>query len=288
MILRLKHRSQDILPTLTKQKQVLGLDIGCGASAIYSLLGCRLFGWRFVCSELDPVSLASAKANADLNGMGDSIRFVQAPDSSAAIKCCFDGDKYELPMFTMCNPPFFEDVEEAAQGPRNTVISASEAATSGGEVEFVARIIEDSVLYRDKIALYSSLVGKKSSLKPLRALLAKHNCPVVHSTRLEQGKTHRWVLAWSFRTPLFPRVISEPPGNLFDNVKQFLTASRCVLRSCDRAALSISAELVGAFAFSFQIMKDHLGRIVACMSRIEGDKDMFEEFEMMIVEKIKF
>lgn len=261
--------------------------MGCGASAIYSLLGCRLFGWRFVCSELDPVSLDAAKANALANGMGEpTIRFVQAPDSTAALRCCFGSADDELPMFTMCNPPFFEDVEEAAQGHRNTVISDSEAATDGGEVEFVGRIIEDSVYFGDKISLYSSLLGKKSSLKPLQALLVKHKCPIVHSMRLEQGKTHRWVLAWSFRTPPFPRTVTRPAGQVFDELKAFLTTSGLVLRSCQRMTLALSAELPGAFVFSFRMSKDHKGRIVASTNLEEGDRDVFEEFERMIAEKL--
>lgn len=240
-----------------------------------------------MCSELDPSSLAVAKANALANGMGEStIRFVQAPDSNAAFRCCFSSDQDELPMFTMCNPPFFEDVEEASQGHRNTVISDSEAATSGGEVEFVGRLIADSLFFGDKIALYSSLLGKKASLKPLQALLMKHKCPIVHTTRLEQGKTHRWVLAWSFRTPPFPRVTTRPPGVVFDELKTFLTNSGLQLKSCNRTTLTLTAELHGAFVFSFQFARDHKGRIVASTSLVEGDKDLLEEFERLMASNV--
>lgn len=304
--LRIDERSRYVRESFGGDSDVLGLDIGCGASAIYSLLGHRLLGWRFVCSELDPVSLSAARLNAEQNGFGsDVIRFVQAPDSSAAMRCCFD-EGAELPMFTMCNPPFFEEVAEAAQGPRNTVISDSEAATNGGEVEFVGRLIEDSVYYGTKIALYSSLLGKKacdpfcllfansdlskkkSSLKPLRALLRQHKCPVVHVTRLEQGRTHRWVLAWSFRAPLFPRLVSRPPGDLFDSVAAWLTSARLQLLRSERATLVLQAELPDAFVFSFQLARDHKGRTVASTVLDRGDRDMFKEFELMLVENVKW
>jgi 23S rRNA A1618 N6-methylase RlmF len=285
---------------------VLGLDIGCGASAIYSLLAARLFGWRFVCSELDAVSLSSARRNAARNGLDDVIiRFVQVSDVTAAVRACFN-DTDELPMFTMCNPPFFEDFEEeAAQGPNNTVITESEAVTVGGEVDFVRRIIEDSLYYRDKIALYSSLLGKKSSLKRLKAMLVANSVPVVHITRLVQGKglsleiqkkliysfpgrTHRWVLAWSFRTPSFPCFIARPSSQVFDEVAAFLRKSNLELQKCERTTLTLTSSLAGAFVFEFRIAVDHKSRSVASSKLLEGDKDMFGELERLLKEQVSF
>ena len=50
------------------------LDIGVGSSCIYPLLGRRLFGWSFVCSDIDEGNARNAAANAKSNAhfVGDS------------------------------------------------------------------------------------------------------------------------------------------------------------------------------------------------------------------------
>ena len=42
------------------------------------------------------------------------------------------------------------------------------------------------------------MVGKKDTLKKVRALLHARRVPSVRSTRFTQGRTQRWGLAWSF------------------------------------------------------------------------------------------
>lgn len=69
-----------------------------------------------------------------------------------------DGQQYH---FCMCNPPFFKDGEERYGGmarsgsrPVPSTISTgdrSETITEGGEVEFVQRIIKDSLKLRTAI-----------------------------------------------------------------------------------------------------------------------------------------
>jgi 23S rRNA A1618 N6-methylase RlmF len=61
----------------------MGIDIGCGASCIYPLLGRRLFGWRWVASELDLASVAHASANVKANSFEHDIA-VTAVDSPQA------------------------------------------------------------------------------------------------------------------------------------------------------------------------------------------------------------
>lgn len=48
--------------------------------------------------------------------------------------------------FCMCNPPFFESIEEAGLNPKTSCGgTAKEMVCPGGELAFVTRIIEDSV-----------------------------------------------------------------------------------------------------------------------------------------------
>lgn len=47
---------------------------------------------------------------------------------------------------------------------------------------------------------YTSLLGCKSSLKPLIQHLRDHHIYRIKTTQLLQGKTTRWVIAWSLET----------------------------------------------------------------------------------------
>lgn len=58
-----------------------------------------------------------------------------------------DGETFD---FCMCNPPFFESMEEAGQNPKTSCGGMpEEMICPGGEKAFISRIIEDSVSLRD-------------------------------------------------------------------------------------------------------------------------------------------
>lgn len=74
--------------------------------------------------------------------------------------------------FCMCNPPFFESMDEASANPRTACGgTAAEMVFPGGEEAFVGRMIEDSCRLKGRVHWYTSLVGKKASLKKLTVLL---------------------------------------------------------------------------------------------------------------------
>ena len=52
---------------------VLGLDIGSGASCIYALLGWRKNGWRFITTELDEEALRYAHENVVRNEADEKV-----------------------------------------------------------------------------------------------------------------------------------------------------------------------------------------------------------------------
>lgn len=74
--------------------------------------------------------------------------------------------------------------------------------TIGGEVGFVAAMIADSLVLTHSLVWYSSLLGKKSSLSELLAMLSREGIPRqnIRVTRFTQGKTNRWGIAWTFYT----------------------------------------------------------------------------------------
>ena len=65
-------------------------------------------------------------------------------------------------------------------------------------MRFVSRMIEESLILRDGIHLYTSLLGRKRSLRVILRKLRELKIPSVGSTVLYQGKTCRWCVCWSF------------------------------------------------------------------------------------------
>jgi RNA methyltransferase len=54
-------------PSFLQGDDIAGLDIGCGASLIYPLLGAALNGWRFAAVDVTDEAIDGATANADAN-----------------------------------------------------------------------------------------------------------------------------------------------------------------------------------------------------------------------------
>ena len=59
------------------------LDIGVGASCIYPLLGCKLFQWSFVGSDIDSDSVIEAREIVANNNLQDHISIVSVVNSEA-------------------------------------------------------------------------------------------------------------------------------------------------------------------------------------------------------------
>lgn len=79
----------------------------------------------------------------------------------------------------------------------------------GGEVAFISRLIQESLVQTTRIQWYSTLLGLHSSLTPLLTLLHSHNITNTAITEFTAGsRTRRWGLAWSFQ-PLRPSVATS-------------------------------------------------------------------------------
>ncbi|KAL4428378.1 hypothetical protein ABPG75_002467 [Micractinium tetrahymenae] len=101
--------------------------------------------------------------------------------------------------FCMCNPPFFESLEEAGRNPATAFGgTAEEMVYPGGELAFVSAMVQDSLELRGAVHWYTTMVGKKGTLRAARSLLYRHGVRALRTTELAQGKTSRWALAWSF------------------------------------------------------------------------------------------
>jgi len=81
---------QSLLDTTTEsyqdvydaEREVLGLDIGTGASCIYPLIGCsQRPNWRFAGTDVDEKSLQFARQNVQANGLQNRIKLLQTQPS---------------------------------------------------------------------------------------------------------------------------------------------------------------------------------------------------------------
>ncbi|KAJ7313515.1 hypothetical protein JRQ81_004956 [Phrynocephalus forsythii] len=190
-----------------KGSVIWGIDIGTGASCIYPLLGATLNGWNFIATEVDDVCFSYAKKNVEQNNLSDLIKVVKVPQKTLLLDA-LEEESEVIYDFCMCNPPFFANQLEAkgvnSRNPRRPPPSSvntggiTEIMAEGGELEFVKRIIHDSLQLKRRLRWYSCMLGKKCSLAPLKEELRIHGVPKVTHTEFCQGRTMRWALAWSF------------------------------------------------------------------------------------------
>lgn len=182
--------------------------------------------WTMCATDVDKTSFESAAANFAQNNLLSRSKMLQTTSSMPLIPLEALGSQ-QLD-FTICNPPFFTDSAEMekslsgegkATGP-NAICTGSnnEMICPGGDFGFVKRIVEESIVLRDKVTWYSSMLGKLSSAKAIVELLKSHGITNWAVGVLEPGTktgTKRWVVAWSFGG-LRPRnSIARPSGGSF-------------------------------------------------------------------------
>ncbi|CAF1903741.1 unnamed protein product [Rotaria magnacalcarata] len=196
------HWIEDLMECKTEAS---GIDIGCGCSCIHALLAARMNPqWKMLVSEIDPFNYNMAVKNVEQNELQDQIHVISMNSSAL-----FDGliDRTKHYDFLMCNPPFFCDtseyqgltntrnVERPSANSINTAADIESIYDQGGEIEFVKRMIDESRLYTSNVRIFTSQLGKKSSLKQVQKYLKD-----IHHTDTEfcQGNTMRWAVAWTF------------------------------------------------------------------------------------------
>ncbi|MEO0732548.1 MAG: 23S rRNA (adenine(1618)-N(6))-methyltransferase RlmF [Bacteroidota bacterium] len=193
------------------EEDVIGLDVGTGASLVSPILGVKEYGWRFVATDVDATALKVAGAIAKFNpGLKRSIILRRQPARTAVFSnVILPTERFA---FTMCNPPFFasaEAAEEAARKkwtklgktPENDLSfggQANELWTEGGEPAFLRRMIRESEDYRGQVGWFTTLVSKKGYLVTARQLLRQSKARKVKELPLGHGGKIRRVLAWRY------------------------------------------------------------------------------------------
>ncbi len=226
------HYAADLL--YGKKNSAKVLDIGTGANCIYPIIGSRSYGWQFVGSDIDPVSVATAKLIVESNSvLKNKIKVVQQKNKQSI----FSGiiGPHDLFDLTLCNPPFHASLAEANagterkqknlskhkaknsaplmkanNGARNNVVDSSKGRNfggqkselwcEGGELAFLKRMITESKDFSQQVLWFTSLVSKSDNVKPLKKLLSQMGAKQVKVVNMSQGQKISRLIAWSFLT----------------------------------------------------------------------------------------
>ncbi|KAK3389466.1 hypothetical protein B0H63DRAFT_492402 [Podospora didyma] len=199
---------KDLMDTTSYEqpgRKLCGLDIGTGASCIYPLLGTAQRPWNFIATDIDVKNLGYARKNVQLNALEDRIQVIERQSDDSLLP--LDDADIQSIDFVMTNPPFYVSEDEMLasanekERPPNSACTGApvEMVCHGGEVTFVGRLLRESLVLRERVQWYTSMVGKASSLPPLITELRKNNIDNFAVTEFVQGnKTRRWALGWSF------------------------------------------------------------------------------------------
>ena len=184
------------------------LDIGTGANLVYPLTGQHEYGWHFTAVDIDPAAIKVAKQLCDFNKLKIELR-VQPRPADIFKGIIGPGDHFHL---SLCNPPFHASSEAANKGtarkwknlgkspanPLNFGGQNAELWCPGGELAFVATMIEQSAAFAEQCLWFSSLISKKDHLPVLRQLLKKAGAVEVTTIDMAQGQKTSRFIAWSF------------------------------------------------------------------------------------------
>lgn len=189
-----------------EKQQVTGLDIGIGASCIYSLLACSSRpSWTMFGTEIDPENFSNANKNIERNGLSERIHTkLNTVDDALISPQAFGVDTLD---FTMCNPPFYSSAEDMEASNANKAAPPSAVCTGaevemicpGGDAGFVLRMVEESRELGTAVRWYTSMLGKLSSVHQVVDRLKEIGVNNWAVTLLRAGnKTRRWAVGWSF------------------------------------------------------------------------------------------
>jgi 23S rRNA (adenine1618-N6)-methyltransferase len=200
--------ADDNKQTIPRGRDIKALDIGTGANLGYPLTGQSEYGWHFTGVDIDPVSINVAQQLCQFNKLKINLKLQKKR------KHIFKGvigpnDFFHL---TLCNPPFHASPEAANKGTQrkwknlgkgqsdklNFGGQNTELWCPGGEMQFIASMIEQSVEFADQCLWFSSLVSKKDNLKPLCKLLEKAKVAEFKVIDMAQGQKVSRFIAWTF------------------------------------------------------------------------------------------
>jgi len=205
----LASKNKGVVP---KGENIKCLDIGVGANCIYPIIGNYEYGWSFIGSDIDLISIESANKIINNNLLKDSIEMKFQNNSSKIFEGILEKD--EIIDLTICNPPFHTSSVEAekislrkysnlkkkkqSKAVLNFAGKSNELWCKGGEYAFVKKIIKESKIYDKSCFLFSTLISKKENINKLSKVLKKVGAEEIKTIKMEQGNKISHILAWSF------------------------------------------------------------------------------------------
>jgi 23S rRNA (adenine1618-N6)-methyltransferase len=209
------HYLADLLNYQNNKNPIKCLDIGTGANCIYPLIGNREYGWQFVATDIDKKAIESAQHILDKNeklSLNSFITLKLQKNKSAF----FEGIIQPTDYFdsTMCNPPFHESAQQAAQGANRKVRNlkktqiktvtlnfggqANELWCEGGERQFLKNMITESIQFANNVGWFTSLVSKQENVIPSIELIKKIGAKKSKIVPMAQGNKKSRFIAWRF------------------------------------------------------------------------------------------
>ena len=215
------HHIADLLATCNNGNIPTGdnikcLDIGVGASCIYPIIGHHEYGWSFVGSETDPVSIESANKIIESNPQLKKNVKLQFQKSfqdtfNSIIK---KGEVYDV---SICNPPYHTSLAEAQAGNLRKINHLKKGTNDkpllnfggqnrelwceGGEEKFVRDMIRQSKTYAPFCFWFTTLISKEYHLKEVYDQLKKAEVTEVKTIKMGQGNKISRIVAWTFFSP---------------------------------------------------------------------------------------
>ncbi|MGH1466846.1 MAG: 23S rRNA (adenine(1618)-N(6))-methyltransferase RlmF [Cognatishimia sp.] len=207
------HYLADLLADSNNQviprgRHIKALDIGTGASLVYPLTGQSEYGWNFTGVDIDAGALKSAQKICEFNKLNITLRRQIEPENifCGAIKA---KDAFHV---TMCNPPFHASLEKATKSTQRKWANLGKGHSKklnfggqnaelwcpGGEIRFVARMVEQSMEFADQCMWFTSLVSKKDNLDPLSRILRKAKVVDSKVVEMAQGQKTSRFIAWTY------------------------------------------------------------------------------------------
>lgn len=207
------HYLADLLASNNNQHiprglHIRALDIGTGASLVYPLTGQSEYGWHFTGVDIDAGALKSAQQICELNKLDITLRQQHKSEDifRGVIK---PDDQFHI---TMCNPPFHASMEQASKGTQRKWASLGQGKSKklnfggqnaelwcpGGEIKFIARMVEQSMEFTDQCLWFTSLVSKKDNLQPLHRILGKAKVADYKVVEMSQGQKTSRFIAWTY------------------------------------------------------------------------------------------
>ena len=207
------HYLADLLASSNNQEIPRGpnikvLDIGTGASLVYPITGQSEYGWHFTGVDIDSAAIKSAQKICKFNKLKITLK------KQHIIEDIFRGviDPQDMFHITLCNPPFHSSIDQVNKSTQRKWHSLgkghskklnfggqnTELWCSGGEIKFIANMINQSMEFANQCLWFSSLVSKKENLKPLYKILKKAKVENFKVIEMAQGQKISRFITWTY------------------------------------------------------------------------------------------